>query len=72
MNCAPHRLQTSRRNKAHTVHSLLVVDGHQRLTSLYSVFRGKPVIDENYQQRRLEIAFRPRDGRFDVSDYDRP
>jgi len=54
--------------KGHSFPSLLIVDGQQRLTSLYSVFRGKPVLDENYQPRRLKIAFRPRDGRFEVSD----
>ncbi len=46
----------------------LIVDGQQRLTSLYAVLRGKPVIDDNYRQVQLEIAFRPTDGRFDVSD----
>lgn len=55
-------------DKGHKVPALLIVDGQQRLTSLYSVFRGKPILDENYQERQLEIAFRPRDGRFEVSD----
>jgi hypothetical protein len=54
--------------KGHSVPNLLIVDGQQRLTSLYSVFRGKPILDENYQPRRLEIAFRPQDGRFEVND----
>lgn len=55
-------------NKGHKVPALLIVDGQQRLTSLYSVFRGKHILDENYLECRLEIAFRPRDGRFEVSD----
>lgn len=55
-------------NKPHTVPSRLIVDGQQRLTSLYAVFRGKKVLDENYRERQIEIAFRPRDGRFDVAD----
>lgn len=54
--------------KQHKVPRLLIVDGQQRLTSLYSVFRGKPVLDENYLERRIEIAFRPRDGKFEVAD----
>jgi hypothetical protein len=54
--------------KTHKVPRLLIADGQQRLTSLYSVFRGKPVVDENYQEKRIEIAFRPRDGRFEVAD----
>jgi len=54
--------------KPHRVPSLLIVDGQQRLTSLYSVFRAKPVVDENYRPRRIEIAFRPQDGKFEVTD----
>src|SRR5687767_4371257 len=38
--------------KGHKIPSLLIVDGQQRLTSLYSVFRGKPVIDEDYRPKR--------------------
>jgi hypothetical protein len=48
--------------------SLLVVDGQQRLTSLYAVMRRKPVLDDTFKETFLEIAFRPRDGTFDVSD----
>jgi hypothetical protein len=53
--------------KAHKVPSRLIVDGQQRLTSLYAVFRGKSVLDDNYSQRQIEVAFRPRDGKFEVS-----
>lgn len=55
-------------DKVHHVPSLLIVDGQQRLTSLYAVFRGKTVLDEDYQERRIEVAFRPRDSKFDVAD----
>lgn len=54
--------------KAHAVPLRLIVDGQQRLTSLYAVFRGKHVYDADYKERRIEIAFRPRDGRFEVAD----
>lgn len=54
--------------KQHQAASRLVVDGQQRLTSLYAVFRGQPVLDANYKERQIEIAFRPRDGKFEVSD----
>lgn len=54
--------------KQHPVPSLLIVDGQQRLTSLYAVFRGKKVLDEDYRERQIEIAFRPRDGKFEVCD----
>ncbi len=54
-------------NKQHTP-DLLIVDGQQRLTSLFAVFRHRSVLDEDYVERRLEIAFRPRDGHFEVTD----
>jgi hypothetical protein len=53
---------------AHVCPRLLIVDGQQRLTALYAVFRGKPVLNSDYQEKRLEIAFRPRDGTFEVCD----
>lgn len=54
--------------KQHTVPSRLIVDGQQRLTSLFAVFRGKKVLDEDYRERQIEVAFRPRDGKFEVAD----
>jgi len=55
-------------DKAHSVPARLIVDGQQRLTSLYAVFRGKQVLDADYRLRSIEIAFRPRDGQFQVAD----
>lgn len=54
--------------KQHSVPARLIVDGQQRLTSLYAVFRGKKVLDEDFRERQIEIAFRPRDGQFEVAD----
>jgi hypothetical protein len=54
--------------KQHAIPSRLIVDGQQRLTSLYAVFRGRKVLDDDYRERLIEIAFRPRDGRFEVAD----
>jgi hypothetical protein len=54
--------------KTHKTPARLIVDGQQRLTSLYSVFKNKKVFDENYRERSIEIAFRPRDGKFEVAD----
>ncbi|NLX25718.1 MAG: DUF262 domain-containing protein [Lentisphaerae bacterium] len=48
--------------------NLLIVDGQQRLTSLYAVLKGIPVIRENYDSEQIEIAFRPVDGTFEVCD----
>ncbi len=47
---------------------LLIVDGQQRLTSLYAVIRGIPVIRENYSQEKIEIAFNPLTEAFEVAD----
>jgi hypothetical protein len=47
---------------------LLIVDGQQRLTSLFAVLKGVPVIDENYAESHIQIAFRPKDATFDVAD----
>lgn len=55
-------------DKAHPVPLRLIVDGQQRLTSLYAVFRGRRVLDADYRERKIEIAFRPRDGKFEVCD----
>lgn len=55
-------------NAKQRIPRLLIVDGQQRLTSLYSVMRGKPVVNEDYQPYRINIAFRPRDALFEVTD----
>jgi hypothetical protein len=46
----------------------LVIDGQQRLTSLFAVMRGKHIIDKDGTRRLIKIAFRPRDGHFEVTD----
>jgi hypothetical protein len=48
--------------------STLIIDGQQRLTSLYAVMRGAEVTEGDGSKRRIQIAFRPRDGRFEVAD----
>ncbi|MCL4218758.1 MAG: DUF262 domain-containing protein, partial [Candidatus Hydrogenedentes bacterium] len=47
---------------------LLIVDGQQRLTSLYAVIKGIEIIRENYTSERVEIAFNPLTGAFEVAD----
>ncbi|MFZ0751978.1 MAG: DUF262 domain-containing protein, partial [Pyrinomonadaceae bacterium] len=54
--------------KQREIPARLIVDGQQRLTSLYAVFRGHKVLDEDYRERQIEIAFRPRDGAFEILD----
>jgi hypothetical protein len=48
--------------------SLAIVDGQQRLTSLYAVTKGKEVIRSNFKKERIRIAFNPLHERFDVTD----
>jgi len=47
---------------------LLVIDGQQRLTSLYAVVHGMPVLRQNFKKERIPIAFQPLDGAFKVAD----
>ena len=47
---------------------LLVVDGQQRLTSLYAVVKGIPVVRDNYATELIQIAFNPLLEKFEVAD----
>lgn len=47
---------------------LLIVDGQQRLTSLYSVLKSRPVVTQDYETQYIQIAFRPTDQTFEVAD----
>src|SRR5664279_267377 len=47
---------------------LLVVDGQQRLTALFSVITGRKVLTKSFEHKRLQIAFRPQQETFEVAD----
>jgi len=47
---------------------LVVVDGQQRLTSLYAVVKGVPVIRENYESELIRVAFNPLEEKFEIAD----
>lgn len=47
---------------------LVIVDGQQRLTSLYAVVKGIEVIRESYESEKIYIAFNPLEGKFEVAD----
>jgi hypothetical protein len=47
---------------------LLIVDGQQRLTSLFAVMTGAPIVRADYTEGRIRIAFRPSDATFAVTD----
>lgn len=51
-----------------TAPALLIVDGQQRLTSLYAVVTGTQVVRKDYSKSRIRVAFRPRDHAFEVTD----
>ncbi len=55
-------------DKQHKVPNRLIVDGQQRLTSLFAVFRGQKVLDADYKERTIEVAFNPKLSKFDVAD----
>lgn len=46
----------------------LIVDGQQRLTSLFAAMTGTPVLREDYRSTRIRLAFRPSDATFAVTD----
>ena len=47
---------------------LLIVDGQQRLTSLYAVVKDIPVVRKNYASESITIAFDPIMEKFEVAD----
>jgi hypothetical protein len=55
-------------NAKQKVPRLLIVDGQQRLTSLYAVLKGKSVLRSDYVPQTIQIAFRPKDAAFEVTD----
>lgn len=46
----------------------LIVDGQQRLTSLYAVMKGIPVLRDNFRKEKILIAFNPLLEKFEVYD----
>ena len=47
---------------------LLIVDGQQRLTSLYAVIKAQEIIRENYTKAKIVIAFNPLEEKFEIPD----
>ena len=54
--------------EAERVASKLIVDGQQRLTSLYAVLTGRSVLAKSFREQRIQISFHPTDETFEVSD----
>jgi hypothetical protein len=51
-----------------SVPSLAIVDGQQRLTSLYAVVKGAEVLRANFKKETIRIAFNPLSEKFEVAD----
>lgn len=62
----PH--QTIGTGPKQKVPDLLIVDGQQRLTSLYAVIKATPVIDREFHSEIIRIAFHPLEEKFEVSN----
>ena len=60
--------QIGAEGKQRKIPKLLIVDGQQRLTSLYAVLKGHPIVTKDFRRTRIRIAFRPLDGVFSVTD----
>ena len=50
-----------------SVPNLVIVDGQQRLTSLFAVFNGVEVVRDNFSQESIRIAFNPLEQKFEVA-----
>ena len=47
---------------------LVIVDGQQRLTSLYAVIKNIAVLRDNFESENIQIAFNPLEEKFEVTD----
>ena len=46
----------------------ILIDGQQRITALVAALKGKPVLDKDFRQKRITIAFHPNEERFEVTN----
>ncbi len=44
----------------------VIIDGQQRLTSLYAVIKGKKVINSKYDEKAIVISYNPLENKFEV------
>lgn len=55
---------TERHN--HTAPREVIIDGQQRLTSLYAVIKGKAVVSSDYKEKLITISYNPIKNKFEV------
>lgn len=46
----------------------LIIDGQQRLTALFATIKGIPIIDADFNKKKIKIAFNPLMEKFEVSN----
>lgn len=46
----------------------ILIDGQQRVTALMAALLGKNVVDKDYSQKRIKIAFHPKKEEFEVAN----
>lgn len=46
----------------------ILIDGQQRVIALQAALQGHPIVNKNYKQMRITIAFHPGEERFEVAD----
>lgn len=46
----------------------VIIDGQQRLTSLYAVMKGKKVVNSKYDEKSIVISYSPVKNKFEVGD----
>ncbi|MGN1043661.1 MAG: DUF262 domain-containing protein [Acutalibacteraceae bacterium] len=44
----------------------VIIDGQQRLTSLYAVMKGKAIVDSDYKEKLIIISYNPLKNKFEV------
>jgi hypothetical protein len=44
----------------------LVIDGQQRLTSLFSIIKNKEIVNKNFKKLKLRVSFNPIEEKFEV------
>lgn len=62
---APKQIGTGAKQK---IPNLLIVDGQQRLTSIYAVVKGKEIIREHFNKEQIVISFKPLEAKFEIPD----
>lgn len=51
---------------SYTAPSAVIIDGQQRLTSLYAVMKGKKVVNSKYDEKSIIISYHPLLNKFEV------